>query len=144
MPPGDTLLKRLAHVLSAAFRADDVLARIGGDEFAILLPNTGATEVKNALERVRRILDEHNARNAGPALEVSFGASTARKSTSLTDVLKEADESMYTENAPISPHGKNTTRKKAGWAVIRWSSRRNSSKFHPDLLKSVGSNPFSH
>ena len=87
-----------------AFRADDVLARIGGDEFAILLPNTGATEVKNALERVRRILDEHNARNAGPALEVSFGASTARKSTSLTDVLKEADESMYAEKrANLSP-----------------------------------------
>ncbi len=58
---GDTLLKRLAQVLSAAFRAEDILARIGGDEFAVLLPNTGSSAVKKALIRLRRTLREHNA-----------------------------------------------------------------------------------
>jgi diguanylate cyclase (GGDEF)-like protein/PAS domain S-box-containing protein len=94
---GDTLLKRLAQVLSAAFRAEDILARIGGDEFAVLLPNTGSSAVKKALIRLRRILREHNAAHTGPHLQVSFGASTAQKYAPLADVLKEADENMYIE-----------------------------------------------
>jgi diguanylate cyclase (GGDEF)-like protein/PAS domain S-box-containing protein len=94
---GDELLKRLAQVLSSAFRAEDVLARIGGDEFAIILPNTARRAAKKALSRVRRFLNDHNATQAAPALQVSFGVSTAEKSFPLTDALKEADENMYAE-----------------------------------------------
>ena len=96
MPPG-TRCKRLAQVLTAAFRSEDVVARIGGDEFAVLLPNTGVTAEKKALGRVRRLLKEHNAMYADMPLEVSFGVSTARKLAPLADVLKDADTKMYAE-----------------------------------------------
>jgi diguanylate cyclase (GGDEF)-like protein len=94
---GDMLLRRLAQVLSAAFRTEDVLARIGGDEFAVLLPNTGALEAKNTMDRVRSILQEHNASQTGPRLQISFGVSTAEKNTALAEILKQADANMYAE-----------------------------------------------
>ena len=101
---GDELLKRVAQVLTAAFRAEDIIARIGGDEFAVLLPNTGAAAAKAALRRLQHILHEHNAAHAGNPLLFSFGASTTESHRSLTEVLKEADENMYLDkrghNAP--------------------------------------------
>jgi diguanylate cyclase (GGDEF)-like protein len=92
---GDALLKRVAQVLSASFRADEIIARIGGDEFAVLLHNTDATAAADALHRLEHVLQEYNAAYAGTLLRLSFGVSTAEKRTPLTDMLREADENMY-------------------------------------------------
>jgi len=94
---GDALLQRAAQVLSAAFRGEDVVARIGGDEFAVLLPNADADAAEAALRRVRHILQEQNAARDGTPVRLSLGASTAEKGISLTDALKQADERMYQE-----------------------------------------------
>jgi diguanylate cyclase (GGDEF)-like protein/PAS domain S-box-containing protein len=94
---GDDVLRRFAQVLGAAFRTGDVVARIGGDEFAVLLPKTGAKAAEAALGRVKSILDVHNAAFDGNPLQISFGMSTAEKRRSLTDVIKEADKNMYEE-----------------------------------------------
>jgi diguanylate cyclase (GGDEF)-like protein/PAS domain S-box-containing protein len=94
---GDELLKRVAQIFTAAFRIEDIIARIGGDEFAVLLPNTDAKTAEEALRRVRHILQEHNAVHEESPLRLSFGVSTAGKHTPLADVLDEADENMYRE-----------------------------------------------
>jgi len=57
---GDALLKRVAQVLGMAFRADDIAARIGGDEFAVLLPGTGISVAKESIVRFRDSLKDHN------------------------------------------------------------------------------------
>jgi diguanylate cyclase (GGDEF)-like protein len=92
---GDVLLQRCAEILSAAFRAEDVIARIGGDEFAVLLPDTDVASAEQSLRRVRCALDEHNAAFEGISLSIAFGVSTAEQGVALTEALKEADARMY-------------------------------------------------
>jgi diguanylate cyclase (GGDEF)-like protein/PAS domain S-box-containing protein len=94
---GDALLKRVAQVLTAAFRTEDVVARVGGDEFAVLLPGTGAAVAEVSLRRVRQVAMEHNAAHAGAPVRLSLGVSTAGSAAPLSNVLKEADANMYRE-----------------------------------------------
>lgn len=91
---GDRYLQELANVLRSSLRSDDIAARIGGDEFVILLPRTGEGE---AMEVIARIRSRCNAVNTLPIpLSVSFGLSM-KDSTGRSglDVLNEADEMMY-------------------------------------------------
>jgi diguanylate cyclase (GGDEF)-like protein len=92
---GDAALKRVAQVLTAAFRDGDIIARIGGDEFAVLLPDTDAGASAEALLRVRQVLKEHNGAQAGMHLGLSFGMGTAEDGELLEAGLHRADANMY-------------------------------------------------
>lgn len=94
---GDALLQRVAQMLTAAFRSGDVVARIGGDEFAVLLPATDANAAKVSLQRLRQVIQENNAGRAGTPIHISLGMSTAENPGPLSNVLKEADTNMYRE-----------------------------------------------
>ena len=94
---GDDLLKRAAVVLAAAFRTEDIVARIGGDEFAVLLPATDADTVAEAVRRIRKILSVPHTTRAGTLLELSIGVATASRGTALSEAIKQADAQMYRE-----------------------------------------------
>ena len=96
---GNDLLKRTAAVLKEAFRADEVVARTGGDEFAVLLPRTDAATTRAALGRVRDRLSSHNSRQSAIRLSFSLGAATAKGAGSLLEALKQADLQMCQEKA---------------------------------------------
>jgi diguanylate cyclase (GGDEF)-like protein len=95
---GDKLLKNTAKALSTAFRAGDVLARIGGDEFAVLLPHTDSSMAGQLLFRLRAALAQYNNKNPDLPIQISFGASTAEKGE-LKEAFIIADQSMYTDKA---------------------------------------------
>ncbi len=94
---GDALLIRVAQALTAAFRSEDVVARIGGDEFAVLLPSTGVESAKISLQRVRQIINENNSAHPETPISISLGVSTTGQPGSLLKALKEADANMYLE-----------------------------------------------
>ena len=96
---GDELLKRTAQVLRVVFRTEDVVARIGGDEFAILLPKSTHSHALEALARIRSSLKTYNDHNPNLSLSLSLGVATGTRGDGLTKVMKEADEAMYQEKS---------------------------------------------
>ncbi len=94
-PAGDDLLRRTAQVLRSAFRSEDGVARIGGDEFAVVLPRVEAQAAILAVNRIRAAVRKHNAEHPELELSLSIGASTVEKGVPLSEAFREADRRMY-------------------------------------------------
>jgi two-component system cell cycle response regulator len=98
---GDRVLRETADVLRRTFRAADVLGRIGGDEFAVLLVQDGPEGIGAVMARLRHTLEQANARNENPSvrLALSLGVSMRLPETpcTLSELMDEADQSMYKE-----------------------------------------------
>jgi diguanylate cyclase (GGDEF)-like protein/PAS domain S-box-containing protein len=95
---GDALLKATAHVIRSCFRTSDVVARIGGDEFAILMPFSDIEATEQACRRIREASNEYSQSN--PLIPISISVGMANKSdpaVSMNAVFKEADNNMYRE-----------------------------------------------
>jgi len=93
---GDTLLVASARVIRESFREGDLVARIGGDEFSVLLPNTTEPAVENACQRIQEAVASYNATNPELPLSISVGFAVSNGfHRNLKDVFKEADNSMY-------------------------------------------------
>jgi diguanylate cyclase (GGDEF)-like protein/PAS domain S-box-containing protein len=96
---GDDLLRQLADVLRRGFRCSDEIARIGGDEFAVILNNTDAKGLARTIERVHKKLEEQNQNTTQMPLYVSIGSATANDPEALNMVFYLADQAMYKEKA---------------------------------------------
>lgn len=95
---GDDLLREAAILLKRCFRASDVVARIGGDEFAVLLPGSNISATREACKRLRRTIAEYNSRNPDIPLSMSVGYSVRQNADrTLSQALVEADNYMYRE-----------------------------------------------
>lgn len=91
---GDVLLRQAAILLKEAFRSEDIVARIGGDEFAVLLPDTGELAVQEVVARIRDSLRRWNDTHSTP-INLSMGIAIAQDGTRLLEALKTADRLMY-------------------------------------------------
>jgi HD-GYP domain-containing protein (c-di-GMP phosphodiesterase class II) len=84
-----------------------MVARIGGDEFAVLLTNGNDEIVKNACNRIRAAVEKYNSSNLDLPLSIAIGfASRNDSATSLKDLFKEADHNMYREKLHRSQSGR--------------------------------------
>lgn len=102
---GDRLLKSTASILKGTFRASDVVARIGGDEFAVILPLTDAKTAQNVLERVEPAVSAFNQTHNGLPLILSFGVATGNDAAeNIMKIFKKADDDMYKHKLAKRPH----------------------------------------
>ncbi len=94
---GDFVLREAAGIFTRSLRAQDMVARWGGDEFLFLLPETDAEGARVIGEAVKERIAGHDFRFARQALKLtmSTGAATFRSGLSAEDCLREADQAMY-------------------------------------------------
>ncbi|MDN5346856.1 MAG: hypothetical protein PWP65_420 [Clostridia bacterium] len=93
---GDEMLKACADVLRTSLRRSDILARIGGDEFAALLPRTGEKTGEDIGCRIRSRIYGYNKEHPELPLHLSIGFATCQsEDESLEDTFKQADDLMY-------------------------------------------------
>ena len=93
-PEGDKYIKAAADVLKSITRDDDIVARIGGDEFAIILPQMTCHQAEKITKRINN--ECKNDQCYGFNIEISIGCATkCNEEDSLVDVFKMADSSMY-------------------------------------------------
>jgi diguanylate cyclase (GGDEF)-like protein len=98
-PVGDVVLQQLTGIMMGTARDTDAVSRFGGDEFVILLPDTGWQGALTFAERLRRRVDDFTFGPPGQpmAITISVGVALARGSDPLSpeELLKEADRSLY-------------------------------------------------
>ena len=96
---GDMVLQKLAYFCQELVRAEDVFARLGGEEFVVLMPNSDEAEGLDVAERLRRRVEELKlvvTESLSLTITVSIGvASVTFREHSLREVLKHADQAMY-------------------------------------------------
>lgn len=94
---GDKIIVRFAEVLKSKIRSNDVAARVGGDEFAVIMPNTDEAGAEKFIRRLLDAVDYDNMQNE-VYLSVSFGYATQKgQYKTLDDLLKKADLNMYSD-----------------------------------------------
>lgn len=95
---GDELLIIASQIIRKSFRESDVVARVGGDEFAILLPNSPRPKVEEICKRIKDGVIEYNAKNPSLPLGISMGfAIRTSPGESMAELYREADNQMYKE-----------------------------------------------
>ncbi|MCB1501762.1 MAG: diguanylate cyclase [Bauldia sp.] len=92
---GDALLRRVGEVLDKAVEKPSCAARIGGDEFALLLPGIDAEGGKQVMEEIHRLAGLNNQFHPGMPLSLSMGAATSVFGERLEEVVRRADVAMY-------------------------------------------------
>jgi len=102
---GDECLRLAAQALKVAFRNEDVVARIGGDEFAALLPGIDARLAEKAKSRITENIKKLNTSRKGKPVKISMGMSTAENGGTLVEALKLADDKMYQEKQGRGANG---------------------------------------
>ncbi len=124
-PAGDRLLSLLAQRLQTLARSTDIVARYGGDEFAIVLPHTGSAEALLFAQRVCRRFDQAPVRLAdgsASAVRLSCGVATyadSRCAATADELIEQADAALYRAKA------------EGGNSVVSWDGTHAGRRGHP-------------
>jgi len=99
---GDLLLRRVADTLRQCLRATDLPARLGGEEFGVLLANTNTDQAASVSEKIRSQIEKLEVNFEGQTLSVTLSGGLATlgdDGDNLQSILREADNRMYEAKA---------------------------------------------
>lgn len=95
---GDAVLRQVAASVKGALRAQDIVARTGGDEFLVICPDTGLDAALACAERVRFAVESTPLAMSGQTLNMSVSIGVATRDTVMTEpdaLIKRADQALY-------------------------------------------------
>ncbi len=96
---GDSLLCRAADLIRNEFRSRDLVARIGGDEFVVLLKNCTHEAAQRLMMDLRQVCGIRNCSDDAMPILLSMGLASTEQGIDAADLLKEADEAMLEDKA---------------------------------------------
>ncbi len=99
---GDKLLQEIADIFKKAVRSEDIISRWGGDEFAVLLPQTSSEDAQRVLQRINDLTEKSFYKTVKPSIAIGI-ATKLNMDKSITDTLNEAEEAMYNNKAIHGP-----------------------------------------
>ena len=91
---GDLILCKISKILENCMRKGDIIARWGGDEFSILLPNTDIIDTSKVVERIKRECKKTNKQKIPVSISLGM-AIKERPDQDIQDILKESEDNMY-------------------------------------------------
>lgn len=91
---GDRLIQAVAEILRSTFRHEDAIARIGGDEFVVVLPNAADAGIEYVPERLRSRLEAYNQNHPQEPASFSFGIAQG-PGEEIQSIIRQADAAMY-------------------------------------------------
>lgn len=93
-PVGDSALKELAEILKTFLRANAIPGRVGGEEFAVILPGSPIQDANHIAERLRQAVENRTFPN-DIKVTASFGVTEAKKTDDVVSLFSRVDEALY-------------------------------------------------
>lgn len=95
---GDQVLIKASEILKSSLHNDEILSRIGGDEFSVLIPHNNKKLVDKIVGSIHDAVNKYNRENSNLMLSLSLGSAVNENLTrNATELFKEADDNMYRE-----------------------------------------------
>ena len=91
---GDMVLKEIGKLLKRNLRSTDIVGRYGGEEFAIILPQTDIKGARITAERIRKQVEKHRFEGLN-RVTISLGVSSNKNCNSIDELIKRADNALY-------------------------------------------------
>ena len=97
-PGGDEVLRHVTKAMLQQLRTSDVLCRYGGEEFSLILPQTGTEKSKFVGERIRRAVESTliSYDDAGISVTISIGSAMLKNNMTSGSLINHADQALYT------------------------------------------------
>lgn len=105
---GDKLLKRMANILVKASRPDDIVARVGGDEFMILMPGADERQAEKVCENIKMMEASGHSLVIDDSISVGYGTK-AQPEENMREVISRAETNMYRNKTFESPSMRGST-----------------------------------